>query len=166
MRFVIFGNVGAGKSTLARALARHRKLPLLELERLVAAPRPGPAWVRAQLEAFCTASAGWVVEGRAGHLIQATLVWQPELVFLNPGPVVCLRNCRERHLSAPAGTSRQLDEQLQRVADYYRRDADENSLRTHRAIFENYHGTKREFVQPVGLRVADEIRLGPSVTRR
>lgn len=90
MRFVIFGNVGAGKSTLARALARHRKLPLLELERLVAAPRPGPAWVRAQLEAFCTASAGWVVEGRAGHLIQATLVWQPELVFLNPGPVVCL----------------------------------------------------------------------------
>lgn len=52
------------------------------------------------------------------------------------------------------------------MADYYWRDADENSLRIHRAIFENYHGSKREFVHPVAPRVADEIHLGPPVTRR
>lgn len=165
MRTVVFGNVGAGKSMLARALARHRQVPVLELEQLVRAPRPDPVWVRTALEAFCAAPGGWVVEGTAGHLIQATLAWQPELVFLNPGPVVCLRNCRERAVRERGGSPRRLDEQLQRVADYYRRDADEHSLRTHRAIFENYQGPKREFVHPVALTVANEIRPGWPVTR-
>lgn len=167
MKFLIVGNIGSGKSTLARALAERSGLPVLELDRLHDggdAPRPDPAAVRARLEGFCNASRDWIVADTAGHLVQATLAWQPELLFLNPGPVVCLRNCRERSLDSRAAAQR-LPEQLQRVADYYRRDADENSLQTHRAIYDNYQGPKRELVLPLRLHVADEIWSARQVTR-
>jgi adenylate kinase family enzyme len=167
MKFLIVGNIGSGKSTLARALAERGGLPLLELDHLLeggGAPRPDPAAVRARLEGFCNAGPDWVVAGAAGHLVQATLAWQPELLFLNPGPVVCLRNCRERSLDSRVPALR-LPEQLQRVADYYRRDADVNSLHTHRAIFDNYQGPKRELVLPLRLHVADEIWAARPVTR-
>lgn len=172
MRFVILGNVGSGKSTLARALALRGALPLLEVDELTAAasrdpearPRSDPVAVRAQIESFCRAPGGWVVAGTAGHLIQAVLAWQPELVFLNPGPDACLRNCRERslHRREPADL---LAWQMQQVADYYRRDGDERSLRTHRAIYDNYLGPKRELAHPVRPRIADEIWAVPAVTR-
>jgi adenylate kinase family enzyme len=167
MKFLIVGNIGSGKSTLARALAERSGLPVLELDGLLQggdAPRPEPATVRTQLEGFCNASRDWIVAGTAGHLVQATLAWQPELLFLNPGPEVCLRNCRERSLDSRSPSQR-LPEQLQRVADYYRRDGDENSLHTHRAIYDNYQGPKRELVLPLRLRVADVIWPARPVTR-
>jgi adenylate kinase family enzyme len=175
MKFVIVGNAGSGKTTLAHALAERTGLPVLDLDRVVwksgePALRQDPKAVRAELEAFCNGHPQWIVEGSHGHLIRAALAWQPELLFLNPGPAVCLRQCREHPWevrSDPARSARpeRLAALLQWVADYYRRD-DETSLRTHRAIFDLYAGPKRELTQPVRLPVSNEILAATGVTRR
>ncbi len=167
MRFVIYGNAGAGKSTLARELALRSGMPVLELDRIACQPDQ-PAAARAVLEAFCTGHAQWIVEGCHGDLVLAALHHKPELVFLNPGPALCLRNCRARPWEPHKYASRQeqdarLATVLQWAADYYRRD-DAMSLRRHRAIFEAYGGAKRELVQPVRLRIANEILPPAAVT--
>jgi len=175
MRFVIYGNSGSGKTALARELALRADIDVLELDRIAreaeaAAAGCGAAAARAQLDAFCTGRADWIVEGRHGDLVLAALHHKPELVFLNPGPVACLRHCRTRPWEPHKYPSRQAQDAalatlLQRVADYYRGD-DEVSLRRHRAIFDAYDGPKRELVQPVRLRIANEILPPASVTGR
>lgn len=169
MRFVIFGNSGAGKTLLARALAARARLPILQLDSLVAVALAGstgehehrrPERAGALLEAFC-ARDEWIVEGRDGALVLAALRHRPELVLLNPGPAVCMQHCRaaawEPHKYATSQAQReQLPQRLQAVADYYRGD-DADSLRGHRTIFDGYGGPKRELQVPVRLRIADEI---------
>ncbi len=168
MRFVIYGNTASGKTALARELALRTGIEVLELDRIALEPEAAAA--RARLAAFCIGRADWIVEGCHGDLLLAALHHKPELVFLNPGPVACLRHCRARPWEPHKYPSRQdqdaaLATLLQWVADYYRRD-DEVSLRRHRAIFDAYDGPKRELVQPVRLRIANEILPPASVTGR
>ncbi len=64
-RIAIVGMPGAGKTTLARELSRHRELPHVELTRL----RWQPGWLRVDDEEFRRRVAatlqgdGWIVEG-------------------------------------------------------------------------------------------------------
>jgi hypothetical protein len=172
MRFVILGNSGAGKTMLARAMAARSRLPVLQLDSLPAdtgAADNGrlPDRALALLEAFCACDE-WIVEGRDGTRVLAVLPHRPELVFLNPGPAVCMQHCRsaawEPHRYASSQAQRDhLPQRLQAVADYYRGDG-ADSLRGHRAIFDGYGGPKRELQQPVRLRIADEIWLPRPVT--
>jgi hypothetical protein len=45
------------------------------------------------LERFCSAGDHWIIEGCYADVIRASLRWEPELVFLNPGVEVCTANC-------------------------------------------------------------------------
>ncbi len=102
----------------------------------------------ADLNAFCKGSAGWVIEGCYSDLIAATLRWEPELIFMNPGEEVCLRHCRSRpwepsKFASKAEQDEKLDFLLKWVSDYYTREGT-MSLKGHRAVFDAYSGPKRE----------------------
>lgn len=152
-RVAILGNSGSGKSTLALALAAKSFAPLLDLDTLVwepgkiAVPR-APEAALADLNAFCKGGESWIVEGCYADLIGATLRWEPELIFVNPGEEVCLRHCRARPWEPAKYASKEeqdakLDFLLAWVSDYYRRDGP-MSLKGHRALFDAYAGPKRE----------------------
>lgn len=152
-RIAILGNSGSGKSTLAAALAAKHAVPVLDLDSIVWEPKKiavprSPDAVRADLNAFCMGSEGWIVEGCYGDLIEATLRWEPELIFVNPGEEVCLRHCRARPWEPAKYASKEeqdskLDFLLKWVSEYYARDG-AMSLKGHRAVFDAYAGAKRE----------------------
>jgi adenylate kinase family enzyme len=153
MRVAILGNSGSGKSVLARRLAAAASVPVLDLDtifwepNLIAVPRPD-ARALGDLEKFCTASDRWIIEGCYAHVIRASLRWEPELVFLNPGVEACLRHCRERpwephKYPSKAEQDAKLAFLLSWVSDYYSRDGS-MSLRAHRELFDEYAGRKRE----------------------
>ncbi len=152
-RIAILGNSGSGKSTLAKALAAKHFIPVLDLDSIawepkkIAVPR-APEAVLADLNAFCKGSAGWIVEGCYGDLIEAALRWDPQLVFVNPGEEVCLRHCRARPWEPNKYASKEaqdakLDFLLKWVSEYYTREGT-MSLKGHRAVFDAYAGAKRE----------------------
>ena len=153
---VIIGNSGSGKSTLAHTLAQPLNIPTLDLDTIawepgrIAVPRTDNV-ANAELDQFCSTQPQWIVEGCYGRLAQRALDWTPELIFVNPGEEVCIRNCRSRpwephKYPSKALQDSKLDFLLAWVSDYYRRD-DDTSFARHRAIFETYSGRKREIME-------------------
>lgn len=152
-RIIVYGNSGAGKTTLARQLQRQYSLPILDLDCVAW----GPEWAqRRPLEAsiadvrqFIAAHDNWIIEGCYGDLIEAALADCSDLRFVNPGLEVCVANCRRRHSDwtdyrRPEDERSPLEELLPWVRDYDRRD-DEFSLARHRAIFDGFNGSKTEY---------------------
>ncbi len=152
MRVAILGNSGSGKSTLAHRIATTANATVLDLDTVawepgkIAIPRD-PAAAVADVHAFCTSNADWVVEGCYASLVGATLSHGPQLVFLDPGLESCLANCRARpwephKYRSKEEQDRHLDFLLSWVAEYYRRDGD-MSLERHQALFDRYRGPKQ-----------------------
>lgn len=145
------GNSGSGKSTLARSLAADTTVAILDLDLVFWQPgtaleRPGVERI-ATVERFCREHESWIIEGCYADLIAASLAWQPELVFMDPGKDACIANCRRRpHEPHKYRTPKEQDERLEFlvrwVADYYVRDG-LMSFRAHQALFEGYSGPKR-----------------------
>lgn len=155
MRYSLIGNSGSGKSTHARLLAKEHDLPVLDLDGIAWEP-DAPTTLRAPGEAsrdvaaFCRDHEGWVVEGCYADLIRATLPFEPELIFLDPGEAQCLSNCRGRpwepsKYPSKAAQDENLDFLLGWVSAYYERDGD-LSHKEHRALFDAYSGPKQRLV--------------------
>ena len=153
-RILIFGNSGAGKSTLAKSLAEefslaHLDLDTLAWEKTAATTRRPIAQSRLEIEQFTDAHKSWVIEGAYADLLSLLLDECSELVFLNPGVEICIRNCRERpwepHKYADKESQdRNLAMLTEWVREYAARD-DEYSLSRHRWMFDRFNGVKREF---------------------
>lgn len=156
MRLLIFGNAGSGKSTLARAQSARHALPHLDLDTIVWEPGQiavarAPEAIRADLEAFIAANAGWVIEGCYGELVEWAAPASTRLVFLNPGLDACLANNRRRpwephKYASPDAQDAMLVHLQAWVAGYYVRD-DAWSLAEHRRVFDAYAGEKRELTR-------------------
>lgn len=160
MRIAILGNAGSGKSTLARHLASGQasgqSVDILDLDTIVW--EPGQIAVArdvdlalADLRGFCQSHEHWIVEGCYGNLIEASLEYEPQLVFLNPGLEACVSNCRSRPWEPHKYASKEEQDSklaflLQWVADYYTRDGD-LSLAGHKDVYERYRGPKRLVTQ-------------------
>jgi adenylate kinase family enzyme len=153
-RIVIFGNSGAGKSTLARQLAREHGLAHLDLDTFARQPGTPPrrrplTESAADLRAFTALHPSWVVEGCYSDLLELALPECTELVFLNPGVEACLAHCRARERREPLEYASKAEQDanlglpLDWVRDYETRD-DGFSLRSHRRLYDNFAGLKRE----------------------
>jgi hypothetical protein len=151
-RVLIYGNAGSGKTTMARAVARELNVPHLCLDAIAwgetAVRRPLDDSL-ADLRAFIESNPGWVIEGCYGDLIEAALEHCSELRFLNPGIEACVSNCRNRpwepsYCTSPEEQQRFLGPLIDFVRQYGTRQ-DEYSLARHRAIFESFSGSKREY---------------------
>lgn len=151
-RIVIYGNSGSGKTTMARAAAAELGLVHLDLD-LIAWESPGvrraPAASVAMLHDFFAEHPSWVVEGCYADLVEAALPFCTELRFLNPGVEACVANCRARPWEPEKYASREeQDERLAFLLDWVRQydtRTDEYGLPRHRALFDGFAGTKREY---------------------
>lgn len=154
MRVAIIGNSGSGKSTLAAKLASESGASVLDLDTIawepkeIAVARPVERAL-ADLRAFCTAHENWIVEGCYTGLIEATFVYSPELLFLDPGVEACIASCKARpwephKYASQAEQDSRLAFLLTWVAEYYTRDGD-MSHGAHEALFRSYPGSKRRF---------------------
>jgi adenylate kinase family enzyme len=151
-RILIYGNAGSGKTTMAREAAAALGLARLCLDHLAWGPpgvRKPMAESLAALAAFIAENAAWVIEGCYGDLVEAALRHCTELRFLNPGVEACVANCRKRqwdpeYCESPEEQARYLEPLVAWVRQYDTRQ-DEYSLARHRAIFDAFAGTKREY---------------------
>lgn len=153
MRAFILGNSGSGKTTLARWIADRWGAAVLDLDTVAWEPdriavRRDRVLARDDVLAFCRRHEHWVIEGCYADLLEACFEFQPTLIFLNPGPEVCMDHCRARPWEPHKYSSKEEQDQrleflLSWVRDYYHRD-DEISLVTHRSCFDRYPGPKRE----------------------
>jgi hypothetical protein len=76
------------------------------------------------------------------------LAWHPELIFLNPGEEICLRNCRNRQWEPHKYPSKAEKDSIREtlfdwVSAYYTCTGS-MSLAGHQAIYDAYDGPKRE----------------------
>jgi ribosomal-protein-alanine N-acetyltransferase len=159
MKAVLFGNGGAGKSTLAKRLlarerARDQSRPIAVLALDEIAWNPGV--VRkplveslALLDDFMARHDEWIVEGVYGDLLEAVLPHCDELHFLNPGVDVCVAHCYSRPWESDKFVTREAqDAMLENLVDWvkqYPHRDDEFGLQRHRALFEAFKGKKREY---------------------
>ncbi len=152
MRIAIIGNSGSGKSTLAKRLAQSYSSPVLDLDTVawepgkIAVPRD-PVSAATDVVSFCTRNPDWIIEGCYGSLVQASLAFDPYLLFLDPGLEQCVTNCKSRPWEPHKYQSKQeqdrgLEFLLSWVAEYYSRDGD-LSQRDHAALYESYSGRKQ-----------------------
>jgi adenylate kinase family enzyme len=153
MKLLLTGNSGSGKSTYAARLATENGLVQLALDSIVwepnqiAVPRPIER-ARSDLSLFLARHDAWVIEGCDGDLIEQALPSCSSLVFLNPGPAVCLENNRRRpweshKYDSAEAQERMLPNLLAWVESYYTR-SDPRSYAFHRRLFDGYAGDKRE----------------------
>ncbi|MEY2929640.1 MAG: hypothetical protein RL033_389 [Pseudomonadota bacterium] len=156
-RIVIFGNAGAGKTTLARQLAQSGELAHLDLDLLAWLPGPPPqrrslADSARDIAQFTSHNPAWVIEGCYSDLLELVLPECSDILFLNPGVEACLANCRARpwepsKYASKAEQDANLELLLQWVRAYDTRE-DEFSLRSHRRLFKSFDGPKREIGAP------------------
>lgn len=151
-RILIYGNAGSGKTTLARRLSEQFSLPRLPLDQIAwgaEGVRQPPEDSLAALKAFIDANEGWVIEGCYGDLVEAALPHCTELHFLSPGVEVCIANAHKRpwdpeYCASPEDQQRYLAPLIEFIREYPTRQ-DEYGLARHRAIFDRFAGTKKEY---------------------
>ena len=152
-RVLIVGNVGAGKSWLARRLSERLGVPRTPMDRFNWEPgghyvqRPRVA-VLADIEAVAGQDR-WILEGVYGWIAAALASRASCLLWLDLPLEICRQGVLERgpenveHIGQSAAEA-QLAELLAWAAGYPERD-DETSRRGHRGIFNGFAGEKRRF---------------------
>jgi adenylate kinase family enzyme len=148
-RYVVIGNSGSGKSSLAQRLV----LPHLDLDTLAWYPTTPPARrplaeSARTIDAFVDEHRDWVIEGCYADLAALALPHATELVFLNPGVDACTKNAHARPWEPHKYATREAqDANLTMLIDWiraYETRTDELSLAAHRALFDGYAGAKCE----------------------
>jgi adenylate kinase family enzyme len=153
MKVLVFGNSGSGKSRYAHRLAAKHSLEVLDLDTVVWSPtehavfRPDSDIIRG-LSAFVRSAESWVIEGCYGRWMEHLSPHCTEMVFMNPGQEVCLRNCLARPWEAHKyGAKQEQDAKLSALLDWVRRyysRSDQMSFEAHRRLFDSFDGRKKE----------------------
>jgi len=152
-RTVVFGNSGAGKTTLAKKLQQEYNLEHLDLDALAWSDAVPPARKELsqsinEIDAFLNNYGSWVIEGCYADLLEHVAKLANEMLFFNPGVEVCIEHCRNRPWEPHKYTSKEeQDNNLEMLIDWvkqYDKREDEFSLKSHRRLFDSFTGYKKE----------------------
>lgn len=152
MNVIIIGNSGSGKTTLSRRLSEesNMEVKILSLDEVAwnvdQERKPLDESEKLILE-FIRSNQFWIIEGCYANLAKIALPFCTELIFLNPGVEVCVKNCLSRPWEPEKFES--LDKQnemLQNLIDWvkcYETRDDEFGLFQHQALFDSFKGQKK-----------------------
>ena len=154
-RTLIFGNAGAGKSTLARRLqARDGRAPL-DLDTLAWLPTVPPERrpledSRADIEAFMEAHDHWVIEGCYADLLAMAAPRATHMIHLDLPVAECIANAKSRPFEphkydTPEAQDANLPMLLAWIEGYETRE-DACSALAHRALLRSFAGEKERLV--------------------
>lgn len=100
-RIMIIGNAGAGKSTLARALAGKLKLPLYHLDKLFWQPgwkeTDKSIWAESVQEVM--KGDEWIIDGNYRGTIKQRAEKADTIIYMNFNTLVCLHGVLKRRFS-------------------------------------------------------------------
>lgn len=153
IRAVIFGNAGAGKSTLVRRLWGDRGIPVLTLDDIAwldtcPPKRRADELALDDIDRFTGSNENWIVEGCYGALISHAAASANLMYFLNIGVEACVSNCRARHWEPNKYPSKEAqDANIEMLVSWvrmYEERDDDCSLAVHRRIFDAFPGRKFE----------------------
>lgn len=152
---ILLGNAGSGKTTLSRQLIAGQPAARLSLDEVAFGEGPQRRPLHdsiADARNFIAAHEHWIIEGCYADIIEPLLAECEVLVFLNPGVDACIAHCRARpwepeKFSTKEKQDENLDNLIAWVSSYETR-SDEYGLPRHRALYEAFHGKKREFKHP------------------
>lgn len=155
MKVILIGNAGAGKSTLSKKLIAKHPAARLSLDEVAfhggTERRPLQDSIE-DVKSWIAGNESWIIEGCYADIIESVLEHCDELIFLNPGVDACIAHCRSRPWEPDKfGSYQEQDENLENLlqwVSFYESRADEYGLSRHRAIYESFHGNKREFNDP------------------
>ena len=152
-RILIFGNSGAGKTTLAKELQKKFKLEHLDLDTLawsdaITPTRKPLAQSINEIDTFLENTSDWVIEGCYSDLLEHVAKETKEMFFLNPTVETCIKNCRSRPWEPHKYVSKEeqdknLEMLVEWVKQYFKRE-DEFSIKSHRKLFDSFAGNKKE----------------------
>lgn len=152
-RILIFGNSGAGKTTLAKELQKKFKLEHLDLDTLAWSDASTPTRTPLdqsinEIDTFLENASGWVIEGCYADLLEYVAKQANEILFLNPAVETCIKNCRSRPWESHKYASKEeQDKNLEMLVEWvkqYDKREDEFSLKSHRKLFDLFAGNKKE----------------------
>jgi adenylate kinase family enzyme len=143
-RTLIIGNSGAGKSWLARHLAKRRHVPWIDLDRIhwisdehsIARPRNEAL----EIARVAASEEHWVIEGVYGWIISELLPRATALIWLSLGDDDCVAQIRQRE--ARRGANDELLIALLDWAGSYRRRDGSSGFKAHQRLFQGYSGSK------------------------
>ena len=150
-KIIIFGNSGAGKTTLAKQLQQNFKLEHLDLDTLAWSDENTPTRKLLtqsinEIDVFLSHKHDWVIEGCYTDLLEYVAKQANEMLFLNPGVEVCINNCRNRAWEPHKYASKEeQDKNLEMLIDWvkqYETRNDEFSLKAHIALYESFQNRK------------------------
>lgn len=150
-KIIIFGNSSSGKSTLAKKICSDFNLAHLDLDTLAWLPT-NPPQRRSLKESklailnFIKENKGWVIEGCYSDLIQISLQYSNELIFMNLTIEKCILNAKNRPWEPHKYESKEAqDANLEMLIEWissYNDRADTFSKAAHKKLFNQYEGVK------------------------
>jgi adenylate kinase family enzyme len=153
-KIVIFGNSGSGKSTLAKKLANENGLAHLDLDVLAWLPTSPPKrkvipQSKVEIEHFIKTHKTWVIEGCYADLLEITLAYSTEIIFMDLPIEDCVENAKKRPWEphkyvSKAAQDANLAMLMEWVRQYSKR-TDTFSQTAHAALFDGYKGQKSRF---------------------